>query len=375
MSAVLSIVLSVSASPLFACWADVPLREILRKNPVIVIGKIIRIDVTAPEKLKDGYGHDTAYIQVSKLLKNTLKDHPIQTGDEIPLSMPSVNNTMKTSIDIRYKKGTNGIWILEKKKGLFWATYPKDFQKPEKEKEITELLSAKTEQCIRLFRQAAESIIKDVLSETPPGDLKTLSGTFKAERDALVQKLTEQVMQKYSEFLTPSEGEASAVLKGVFEDKVNRSKFGIADSGFQSSEFSRGHTSKNFKRSENFFFTLLADHLSRNVIQNKITQGIRLEFAVRVMKGNMLLSKPDENMKKGDWELRIFRRLKGARSEGLLGILLHKGKIVVGSKGQNTKNALGDLTFYEGTLWNPRGWLYSDKNKINKLHSRLRSRR
>ena len=74
-----------------------------------------------------GAPFDIAYIKVGEVLKNELRNRKIQKGDTIPLSMPSAKGTA-VSTNIRYRKGTEGVWILEYKDETFWATYPKDYQ-------------------------------------------------------------------------------------------------------------------------------------------------------------------------------------------------------------------------------------------------------
>lgn len=129
-------------SAAWAMWAAVPLDELLRDNPVVVAGKITKIDVAAaPGKGESLKTYDTAYLTVSKVLKNTLPRERINPGARLPLAMPAANRRIATSVDLRYRKGIDGIWILEFKSNRFWATYPGDRQPREKEKEIVALLA------------------------------------------------------------------------------------------------------------------------------------------------------------------------------------------------------------------------------------------
>src|SRR5688500_16129477 len=64
--------LLLAANAVLACWADVPLEEIVQGSPVVVVGKIVKIDVAAPADRAT----DTAHIQVARVLKNKL-DTPI----------------------------------------------------------------------------------------------------------------------------------------------------------------------------------------------------------------------------------------------------------------------------------------------------------
>ncbi len=136
------------AEELFGSWADVPLEEIVQNSPVVVVGKIEKIDPAEP--WKEGMrNYDTAYITVSKVLKNTLKDTKITIEDKIPLSMPAIIRqgisglALALGTDIRYRIGQEGIWILELKDNTFWATYPKDYQPLKKIKEIQDIILRK----------------------------------------------------------------------------------------------------------------------------------------------------------------------------------------------------------------------------------------
>jgi len=124
-----------------ACWALVPLDKLVEGNAVIVVGTVESIDVApAPKEGAKQSTFDVAQIRVAKVLKNTLADVKIKVGDCLPLSMPSVNRRMRMSTDIQYKKGKSGVWLLERKDGTYWATYPGDYQAPEKEAEIAALI-------------------------------------------------------------------------------------------------------------------------------------------------------------------------------------------------------------------------------------------
>jgi hypothetical protein len=122
-----------------ASWIDVPLEEVIAGSQVVVIGKIESIRVAKPSNKYD-YQYDTAYITVSKVLKNELKNRIIKKDIKLPLAMPSINNRVSTSVDIRYEYGKEGIWILEFRDKVFRAEYLKDYQPLTNEKEITLIL-------------------------------------------------------------------------------------------------------------------------------------------------------------------------------------------------------------------------------------------
>jgi hypothetical protein len=73
-------------------------------------------------------------------------------------------------------------------------------------------------------------------------------------------------------------------------------------------------------------------------------------------------------LKKCDWELRIFYRAKGSRSEGQHGALFFKGKeIPPGKTGDEKKTPFGLMMYYGNTyelLWETTGWNFKDKGKI-----------
>ena len=132
--------LTLTVPDVIASWADSPLEEVISGSPVVVVGSIDCIkSADSPQQSQD-YRYDTAYIAVSQVLKNTLPDFQIQTEDKIPLSMPAAANPIRISTDIYYKVGTHGVWILERREGTFWATYPKDFQPLSQEQKVKAII-------------------------------------------------------------------------------------------------------------------------------------------------------------------------------------------------------------------------------------------
>ena len=147
----------------FACWIIIPLEKVVERKPVVVVGKIVKIEVdkaphntiyrvalflntivskiTRTRLAEPGfYRYDIAYIEVAKILKNELRKPVIKVGDQILLSMPSINNTVGSSADIRYKKGKEGVWILQYRDGTFWAMGPNDLQPLNQQKIITQII-------------------------------------------------------------------------------------------------------------------------------------------------------------------------------------------------------------------------------------------
>lgn len=138
---VAAVALLLGPSVSIACWAAVPLEKLIADNPVIVVGKIEKVDVSPPAKDgKQAVTGDTAHIKVEQVLKNSLAETVITVGDTIPLAMPSQNAKLMVSTDLRYGVGTDGVWILEFKDDKYWATYPGDFRPRNKLGEIKALL-------------------------------------------------------------------------------------------------------------------------------------------------------------------------------------------------------------------------------------------
>ncbi len=118
-----------------AMWVDIPLEKLVADNPVVLVGMIEEISVSKSPKDK----FDIAYIKVAGVLKNELDNRKIKKGEMVPLSMPSAKKVM-ISTDIRYKKGTEGVWILEYEDETFWATYPKDYQPLKQREQIAQII-------------------------------------------------------------------------------------------------------------------------------------------------------------------------------------------------------------------------------------------
>lgn len=137
---VLMLTLIGSTSSVHACWARVPMSKLVADNPVIVIGTIEKVVVGKVGPDGEAPHFDIGHIAVRKVLKNTLVKHPIKVGDKLLLSMPSVRSRNPKSTALHHKKGTEGIWLLEKKGEAFWATYPGDRQPLKQEAEVTRLL-------------------------------------------------------------------------------------------------------------------------------------------------------------------------------------------------------------------------------------------
>jgi hypothetical protein len=126
-----------------SCWAAWPLEKVVNRNPLIVVGKIEKIEVAQPRGNDRVY--DTAFIKVRKVLKNNVKGANIKPGVLIPLSMPSVKNKTRMSTDLTYKQGTDGVWLLsyDKARKAFATGRPDELQPLAKEQKITNIIKSK----------------------------------------------------------------------------------------------------------------------------------------------------------------------------------------------------------------------------------------
>lgn len=149
-----------SLRPATAMWSDIPLAKLVADNPVILVGKIEKI--TPAEQPESRL--DTAHIRVWEVLKNELKDYEIKTGQTVPLSMPAANSKIMVSTDLNYKKGTEGVWILEFKDNAFWATYPKDYQPMRQKGRIVQIIRRHLREAEEKSRGAKRS---DTAKPTP----------------------------------------------------------------------------------------------------------------------------------------------------------------------------------------------------------------
>ncbi len=105
-----------------ACWKFVPLETRIDGAKYVVTGKIDRI-VDGIERNNRTY--DVGAIKVSQVLKGP------EALKEVRLMWPSKANKVRMSTDILFNQGQQGVWILypdKKEKGVYWASYPSDYQ-------------------------------------------------------------------------------------------------------------------------------------------------------------------------------------------------------------------------------------------------------
>lgn len=81
------------------------------------------------------------------------------------------------------------------------------------------------------------------------------------------------------------------------------------------------------------------------------------------------ISQPaDKILRAEGWELQIWYRAKGSRSEGQHGVLFHEGNMVKGvTVAEEMETALGKMKYYGSTpavMWEPSGWHFADKSLI-----------
>jgi hypothetical protein len=79
---------------------------------------------------------------------------------------------------------------------------------------------------------------------------------------------------------------------------------------------------------------------------------------------------PDKVIKQGPWELQIYYRNQGTRSEGQRGVLLYQDIPVKAKEvGEEKKTDLGLMKYYgpeneQKVPWAPSGWNFADKGKM-----------
>lgn len=120
--------------------------------PVIVRGEIETVKTNPPPLNPDSlYGldpfavdwanlpyiaNDTAFITVSRVLKNYKTYTTINVGDRLPLAIPSINELSYNPTDFRYKKGDCGIWFFQFQNYTCYSPSPEHLQPVSEEREI-----------------------------------------------------------------------------------------------------------------------------------------------------------------------------------------------------------------------------------------------
>jgi serpin B len=144
-----------------------PLIDIINQNPVVVTGEIVRTQKgPGAYKTKEiKYKFDVAFIKIEQVIKNILEDRDLKPGDEIPLGIPT-NRILK----FIYKEGQNGVWILDYRGKLFWATLKEDFQPLSKLKDVTAIFDNinKNKASIANYNnQFGLDIYKNIIAKSP----------------------------------------------------------------------------------------------------------------------------------------------------------------------------------------------------------------
>jgi hypothetical protein len=85
---------------------------------------------------------------------------------------------------------------------------------------------------------------------------------------------------------------------------------------------------------------------------------------------------PQKVVRNGDWELRVWYRLMGSRSEGQHGALYFQGSEVSSTLvGAERETSLGRMKYYgwdpSARPWQPSGWNYADAARIKPSWSEL----
>ena len=135
----------------------ITLDSLIGKSQIVVFGEITEIynapvaqseydimDMSAKKEISPPVMKDTAYITVTKVLKNTLPEVKIEIGDRIPLTVVASDSSFHPGyiylFDHAYHLGIVGFWILEFKNNNFYAFRYDCYQSPQKEKEIREII-------------------------------------------------------------------------------------------------------------------------------------------------------------------------------------------------------------------------------------------
>ena len=133
----LPIVVAVGG-PAAACWIKQPLAVTVAGADAILVGRIVAVrEAEAGERR----AHDVATIRVEQVLKGRPTLQRLgHTARRVALHFPSVNNRVRVSTDIHYRKGQHGIWLLSVDDGRLTAPHPDALQPPGKLKRIRALL-------------------------------------------------------------------------------------------------------------------------------------------------------------------------------------------------------------------------------------------
>ena len=132
---VLSIILLVLflASVCFAEWDDIPLKDIVKKSDLIVVGTLDEVK----EHTKNGIDYGQGVIVVHKVLRGIVQ----KDKEKLTLIWSNPTGLACPRVEPRYNQNKKGIWLLSlQKDGKVKADYPKRYQSIEKESEILKLL-------------------------------------------------------------------------------------------------------------------------------------------------------------------------------------------------------------------------------------------
>jgi hypothetical protein len=134
----LAVCICALASGVSACWAPLSLERLVENSPTVIVGKIERVGFALPSERSCG----TAYIKVSKVLKNTAKNIEVTQGKEVPLSIPALVN-LRELRTTKYATGTEGVWFLfqKEKSSTFWIFAQTGVQPLAEEPNITAIIA------------------------------------------------------------------------------------------------------------------------------------------------------------------------------------------------------------------------------------------
>ena len=149
-------------TPVRADWAEVPLEALVDEADLIVVGKVTKVQdggffTLGPMKSDHAVKQDVAVIEVSAILKASP-----QVGKPKVVHIGQLGMGIVSSVDIRFRPGQQGIWLLTKDPGrnkvvamkdgllvpdpernVYWAKHSSQFQGEKEQKKLAALIEAR----------------------------------------------------------------------------------------------------------------------------------------------------------------------------------------------------------------------------------------
>lgn len=118
----------------------VPVEQRLETCPVVVAGKIEKVQVNDQPDRNTLRWNDTAFLKVAAVLKNDMKLPAVQEGATLKLAMSSIKNKRRMSNDLMFKEGDQGVWLLSYADESFSVGYPGDLLPLKEQQKVAEML-------------------------------------------------------------------------------------------------------------------------------------------------------------------------------------------------------------------------------------------